>query len=271
MSLEGCRIVVPETRALDLFASMLERQGATTIRCPLVGIRDVEDPAPVEAWLRRLAEGAFDDVVFFTGEGVTRLLDFAERAGIRADVVAALHRVRKVVRGPKPIAALRRAGLGPDLSAAVPTTAGLIETLDALALRDRRMGIQLYPEAPDTLAAFLRSRGALCDIVLCYRYASEEEDARVVEMIRRMAAGEVDLIAFTSTPQIRRLRTVAEAAGLESLLQAAMAATRIAAVGPVTAAAVENAGWRAAALPASSFHLKPFVAEIVGLLGRGAR
>ena len=32
--LEGRRIVVPESRELDLFVSMLERQGATAIRCP---------------------------------------------------------------------------------------------------------------------------------------------------------------------------------------------------------------------------------------------
>ena len=59
--LEGLRIVVPESRELDLFVSMLERQGAVPLRCPLVTILDLEDTASVEAWLRRLAAGAFDD------------------------------------------------------------------------------------------------------------------------------------------------------------------------------------------------------------------
>ena len=52
-ALAGRRIVVPETRELDLLADMLERHGATALRCPLVAIRDVDDAAPVEAWLKR--------------------------------------------------------------------------------------------------------------------------------------------------------------------------------------------------------------------------
>jgi uroporphyrinogen-III synthase len=53
--LQGRRIAVPESRELDLFAGMLERQGAVAIRCPLVSIHDVEDAAPVQVWLKRLA------------------------------------------------------------------------------------------------------------------------------------------------------------------------------------------------------------------------
>src|SRR3546814_16270735 len=95
MSLTGRRILVPESRALDLFASMLERQGAVAIRCPLVSIHDVEDAASVEAWLRRLAAGGHDNLVFFPGEGVTRLLGLAAHHGIDAEVVAAVGRARQ--------------------------------------------------------------------------------------------------------------------------------------------------------------------------------
>jgi uroporphyrinogen-III synthase len=36
----------------------------------------------------------------------------------------------------------------------------------------------------------------------------------------------------------------------------------VAAVGPVTAQAVEEAGWPVAAMPRDSFHLKPMVAAV---------
>src|SRR3712207_5309759 len=92
--LNGRRIAVPETRELDLFAAMLERQGAVAERCPLVSILDVEDPEPVEAWLGRLAAGAHDDLIFLTGEGVARLTPHARRLGIEAEVVAQMKRAR---------------------------------------------------------------------------------------------------------------------------------------------------------------------------------
>ncbi|WP_457090888.1 uroporphyrinogen-III synthase, partial [Microvirga sp. P5_D2] len=90
MMLQGRKIAVPESRELDLFTRMLERYGAVVIPCPLVSIHDVEDAAPVQSWLKRLAEGQHDSLVLYTGEGLARLLAFARRDGIEAEVIASL-------------------------------------------------------------------------------------------------------------------------------------------------------------------------------------
>lgn len=261
-ALAGCRIAVPESRALDLFAGMLERQGAVTIRCPMVSIHDVEDAAPVEAWLRRLAQGEHDDLIFYTGEGVTRLLGFARRAGLEEGVLDAMKRARKFVRGPKPAAALRRQRLAPDISVEPPTTDGIVAALHTLPLEGRRVGVQLYPDSPDTVADYLTAAGARPDPVLCYRYASDEEDARVAQVIDAMSSGDIDLIAFTSSPQIRRLQQVAGKTNRAEALATAMQRTQIAAIGPVTAEAVTRAGWKPTLELEGSLHLKPFVGAI---------
>src|SRR5260370_6973392 len=65
--LAGRRIVVPEMRELDVLAQMLERQGATAIRCPLVSIHDTPDEAPVVAWLRRFTPHPPGDLILMTG------------------------------------------------------------------------------------------------------------------------------------------------------------------------------------------------------------
>src|SRR4051794_2063495 len=104
--LEGRRIALPETRELDRLAAIFEEQGAQTLRCPLVAILDAPDPAPVDAFLRRLAGGDFDDLVLLTGEGLRRLLARAAALGLQSEVGAALARVRKITRGPKPARAL---------------------------------------------------------------------------------------------------------------------------------------------------------------------
>src|SRR5262245_994655 len=108
-TLAGRIIAVPETRELDVFASMLERRGATVLRCPLVAILDAPDPQPVLEWIRSFNRGAYDDLVLLTGEGLRRLLGCIERHSpeLRADFVAQLARVRKITRGPKPARALR--------------------------------------------------------------------------------------------------------------------------------------------------------------------
>jgi uroporphyrinogen-III synthase len=260
--LQGRRIAVPESRELDLFAGMLERQGAIAIRCPLVSIHDVEDAAPVHAWLQRHAGGQHDSLVLYTGEGLTRLLGFARRSGMEAEVIAGLRRTRKIVRGPKPAKVLRSIGLSPDVTAEEPTTAGLIATLSTHDLRGRRVGVQLYPGGEDLLTGFLDESGAEADPILCYRYASDEEDERVVRLVDEIVTGVIDLIAFTSTAQVRRLQEVARKSDRAAALDAAMQRVLIAAIGPVTAQAVEEAGWPVGAMPSDSFHLKPMIVAL---------
>jgi uroporphyrinogen-III synthase len=269
--LRGRRIVVPESRELDLFARMLEAQGAETLRCPMVTILDAEDPAPIEAWLRRFAAGKFDVLILLTGEGLRRLLAVARRSGIESDVGAALKRVRTVTRGPKPARVLHELGLAPSLAAAEPTTAGVIATLAPEVLTGRGVGVQLYPGNPnDALINFLRGAGALPDAVLPYRYASDAETAQVEAAIKAMAEGQVDAIAFTSSPQVERLKEVAKARGLEKELSLGLARTRIAVVGPVVAAAIEALGGKITVMPQASFHMKPLVTALSAALSGAA-
>lgn len=260
--LQGRRIAVPESRELDLFVNMLERHGAIAVRCPLLSIHDVEDAVPVQAWLKRLAEGQHDSLVLYTGEGLARLLNFARRSGIETEVIAGLRRTRKIVRGPKPAKVLRSIGLTPDIMAEEPTTAGLIATLSALDLSGTCVGVQLYPGGEHLLDSFLEESGAKADPILCYRYASQEEDERVASLVDDLVTGAIELIAFTSTAQVRRLQDVARRFGRTAELDMAMRRALIAAVGPVTAQAVEEAGWPVAAMPQDSFHLKPMVVAL---------
>lgn len=271
-ALAGRRIVVPETRELDVLVQMLERQGALAVRCPLVAIRDVADAAPVEAWLSRFIADPPDDVILLTGEGLGRLIGFAQRAGIDAAFIATLARVRKITRGPKPARRLHAIGLKPDLAAAEPTSAGIIASLSGENLAGRRIAVQLYSDNPNAeLIDFLRGAGANPDPVSCYVYGSETDDRQVVGVIDELAAGQVDLIAFTSSPQVKRLRDVAAASGREAALRQGLARTAIAAVGPVVARAIEEAGGRVAIAPADSFHMKPMVSAIVEAIGARAQ
>ena len=266
-ALTGRRIVVPETREIEVLAGLLERHGATVIRCPLVAIRDADDPAPILAWLERFIAAPPADLILFTGEGLQRLHQLAEAHGLAAKFAAALGGVRKITRGPKPARALRELGLRPDLPVDPPTTAGIIAALSADPPSGRRVAVQLYPEAPSDLADFLSKAGAAVDPVRPYAYASAADEDRVAEIIRMMAAGEVDLITFTSGPQVRRLRAVARARNGEPALAEGFAKTKIAAVGPVVAAAVQAAGGTVAIAPADNFHMRPMVNAILDALG----
>ena len=259
--LAGRTIAVPEARELEVFAALLERRGATVLRCPLIAIRDAPDPAPVLAFARAFAHGSCDDLILTTGEGLRRLLACIERhePALRAPFLESLARVRKITRGPKPARALRELGLKSDLAAAQPTTTGIMASLAGENLSGRGVGVQLYGTEPNRpLVEFLERAGARVHTVAPYVYADAADDAAVHRLLERLAAGTVDAIAFTSTPQVERLFVVAPAGEVS----AALSRTLVAAVGPVVAAALERHGIEAHLMPEEAFFLKPLTAAL---------
>lgn len=259
-ALDHLRVLVPESRELDLFASMLEAEGAVTLRCPLVQIAALDDATEATAWINRMIATPFDFTVLMTGDGLRKLTDLAGNR--RDDFIRALARSRIVTRGPKPARALRDIGLVAALAAAEPTSAGILETLEKEKPRGRSIGIQLYPsDAPLPLIGNLRDLGAAVFPVTPYRYVAEADADQVIHAIDDLAAGKIDLIAFTSSAQIERLFAVARQSGREQQLGEVLARTAIAAVGPVLEQALRARGLSSAVHPAS-FHLKPLVRAI---------
>jgi uroporphyrinogen-III synthase len=263
--LAGRTVAVPETRELEVFATLLERRGARVLRCPLVAIRDAPDPAPVLEFAAACAAGAFDDLILTTGEGLRRIVGIIERerAALRAPFLASLAAVRKITRGPKPARALRELGLASDLAAGEPTTAGIIASLTPLPLEGRRVAVQLYGTEPnEPLIHFLTGRGARVSTVAPYVYADAADEAAVRALIESLRDGGVDAIAFTSTPQVERLFALAPAAQV----QAALKRTLVAAVGPVVAQALRRHGIEPQLMPEESFFLKPLTTALEAAL-----
>jgi len=259
--LAGRTIAVPESREIELFAAMLERRGATVVRCPMVAIRDAPDPEPVLDWSRRVAAGGFDDLVFLTGEGIHRILSCIEshEPALREPVIRALASARKITRGPKPARALRELGLKADIAAERPTTEGVIASLRGLDLRGRRCGLQLYGTEPNRpLVDFLQDAGASVSTVAPYVYADAVDDQAVANLIERMKSGAIDAIAFTSTPQVERLFAAAPVEEIKS----ALGRTLVAAIGPVVEETLHRHGVQSLVMPEAAFFLKPLTTAL---------
>src|SRR4051794_39850967 len=176
LPLAGRRIALLETREAERLGQMLREQGADIISVPAVAIVDASDPAPVLAWIERFVADPADYLVLLTGEGLSRLHAVATQSGRGFDLVGALGRTTTVIRGPKPARALRALGLAPQLRAEPATTEGVVALLSGLDLRARRVGVQLYPDAPSRLTDFLASVGAVPDPVTPYAYAAAASD-----------------------------------------------------------------------------------------------
>jgi uroporphyrinogen-III synthase len=119
--------------------------------------------------------------------------------------------------------------------------------------------VQLAGSEPNRpLQEFLEGSGATVLTVAPYVYADAADDGAVLGLLARLTAGEVDAIAFTSSPQVERLFAVAPAA----VVSAALTRTLVAAVGPVVAQALARHGIQANLVPKEAFFIKPLTAAL---------
>jgi uroporphyrinogen-III synthase len=270
--LNGYRILILETREEAQFSKLLTEQGADVVQCPMFAIHDLPDPAPAEAWIRLCIAQPFDDLVLMTGEGLRRLMKVVRRLDVEADFIAALGRIRKFARGPKPGRALREIGLEPQVTTEKPTSEGVIEMLARVDLKGHRVGVQLYPDKDHgVLLGAIANTGAKVESVTPYVYDAQAADANIVTAIEEMAAGRIDAIALTNLGQIRRLIDVARQRGLEARLRDGLKNTPIAAVGPAVSDELASHGLRADIYPANeAYFMKPLISAMAAALGKTA-
>ena len=263
-------IALAEHRQLDELAQMLAKEGATALACPLLSILDAPDDGPLLKWLDQLQAGEFAWVILLTGEGLRRLLTCADRHQRREAVLAALAKTRTLIRGPKPGRALKEFNLTPTLTAQAPTTDGVIASLRTLNLQGATIGVQLYNAGNPPLEEYLREAGATPVTVQPYIYAPDSDSDRIAQLMEKMAAGKVDAIVFTSSPQVDRLFEVAEEGKQIELLQQGLAKTLVAVVGPLVEENLRKRGVAVQVCPEQGFVMKNLVQQLKRVLGGGA-
>src|SRR5437870_1404293 len=104
-------VAILEHRFTKEFSTMFERMGAKVHACPMLEEKPVQNRQELQDFIRNVISGKLDMMIFLTGVGARFLIAEAEMAGLKDDFLQALSRLTTVVRGPKPVAALRQFGI----------------------------------------------------------------------------------------------------------------------------------------------------------------
>ena len=215
-------------------SSRLRSLGAHVLSTPTIRILPLEDESGLRNAVASL--GGCDWVVFVSASAVVHVFRAIERAGGDARVLAPY---RVAVMGWGTAAALRERGIVPDLipeSYVSESLAGaLLEKLEP----NSRIVIFGALNGRETLAQALDAAGHDVSLVPSYRNVSVAVDPRRVDALK---AGGVDWIAFTSSSSVTRLVKVLGGSGNISTK------TRVACIGPTTAATAKALGLRVTAI-----------------------
>jgi uroporphyrinogen III methyltransferase/synthase len=248
LGLFGRTIVVTRSpRQASALARRLSELGALVIEAPAIDIRPAEDPAAIDGALRRVKDRAFDWLVLTSPNGVEAILARMEALSMDARALSAL---RIAAVGPGTADALRRRFVQPDLIPGQFTTDALAAAMIERIVREHppdmqaRVLLARANIAPAGLCEALRAGGASVEEVVAYRTvrpASLSDEA--VEALRRKR---VDWITFTSSSTVENFLAML-ASSVPSLdVAEVLSKVKLAAIGPVTAGAIDSHGLRPA-------------------------
>jgi uroporphyrinogen decarboxylase len=243
-SFNGLRVAAFESRRAEETARMIERFGGQPLVSPSMREIPVESDRSVIDFAHRLITGQIDVVILLTGGGTREMLSRAARHVDRQRLLDALAAVKTIVRGPKPLAALKEAGIQPSLTAPEPNTwREVLATIDAHApVTNLVVAVQEYGAPNVSLVAGLEARGATVEPFRVYRWDLPEDPGPLRANAARIAAGEIDAALFTSAQQVVHLLWVAREMNLEARLRHALQRVVVASVGPTTSEMLREHG-----------------------------
>ena len=241
--LDGTTIAVPAVREANALSVLLTQAGAA--------VRPFK-PAPasderaIERWLSELVEGEFDDVIFFSAQGVRLVCEIARQLGRENSVLEALRGTRLIAQGGRTARALTEFGLNPAVRSGSRPGDSLVDVVAKLDVRGRVVGLQ--PRAPGEgapLIADLEGRGA--EVHVAGR--SVEPDAGALELLDDVADGTLDGIVFFGASQVTWLWDAALGTGRTVPLTEALG--RVSVVATESASeALRDRGVRSKSVPA---------------------
>ena len=238
LPLFGRRVLV--TRAEEQAGSMLDAlraAGAEALAMPVIRILALAHPAALDAALARL--DAYDALLFTSANGVLHFVRRAREHGVDLDAL----RAPAWCVGPATARAAFDAGLPVHRVPERHDAEGLLEAITrAVPVEGRRFLLPRAVGAREVLPEGLRAAGARVDAVPVYETVPAEFDAAA--LAESLAEGTLDALTFASPSAVRFLL---EALGERG--RAAAARCAVAAIGPVTARALRDAGLPPAVVP----------------------
>src|SRR3954462_11136279 len=197
MAFEGPRVLSLESRRAAELETLIRRQGGDPFVAPSLREVPLAQNSAAFDFAERLFENQFEMLILLTGVGTRLLNQVIETRWPPGRFADALRHITVVARGPKPMAVMREWGVPVAITVPEPNT--WREILAATEGRpEKRIAIQEYGRPSQELIDGLIARGAQVTSVPVYQWELPEDVGPLREAVRRLAAGEIDVLLLTS-------------------------------------------------------------------------
>lgn len=233
MQFDGLRVLSLESRRSAEIEKLIRARGGQPFVAPSMREVPLENNTEALHFAVRLFAGEFDMVILLTGVGARLLSQILETRYPPGSFADALRKLAVVVRGSKPAAVMREWNVPVTVTVPEPNT--WREILVATESRlERKIAVQEFGRSSPELLEGLRGRGAEVTTVPVYQWDLPEDAGPLREAVHRLAAGQFDVVLFTTSVQVVHLLRIAAEEGVENQVRAALGRMVVASVGPST-------------------------------------
>ena len=227
----GKRVLVTRSRSqASRLCTLLEQAGGKPVELPTIQIGPLEDFSELDATLKNIADHQW--VIFASTNAVESVF---ERLEVQGKDARALAGMTIGAIGPATAQALSRRGITADFVPSRPVSEVILKELSG---RDWQGVSVLLPSADigrDELEKGLKEMGADVNRLAAYRNVPVEG---VSDLAKKAFLDGVDVVTFTSSSTVRNLVEMLDGD------RAALEASFIACIGPVTSATARELGLR---------------------------
>ena len=227
----GKKVLVTRSRdQAGVLCEALREYGAEPIEFPVIRISPPTSFAALDAALDRIED--YDWVLFTSANGVRAVMDRVRELGrdvrwLKGPKIGAI--------GPKTAEAIADLGINVDFTPTQFVAEAVVPEFPE-SVGGRRILIPRAKEARQVLPDKLTEQGASVDVVESYRTEIEESDTPRIKDL--LAAGEIDIVTFTSSSTVKNFVKLVAEGGAISLPDS----VKIACIGPITAQAAADCG-----------------------------
>lgn len=226
----GKTVLVTRARSqASKLTARLEQLGAKVIEAPAIRIEEPADHyEALDAAIAKLND--YQWLIFTSANGVDYFFARLMKTGKDA---RALGYAKVAAIGSATAAKLREYGIIADVVPREFRAEGVLEALKGKLPSHAKILLPRAQEAREILPAKLREQGAVVDVAPAYQTVAAEVDAESLR--EKLAAGEIDLVTFTSSSTVTNLvKIIGSADALKEI--------KTAAIGPVTAETAKGNG-----------------------------
>ena len=287
--LRGMIVAITSSRRAGDLAHIISSFGGIPYVAPTVGI-DLRQKGSKEYlnFLNTLFDNKFDYIIFMTGPSVYSLISTAKNWGLEKKIIDLLNQVVVIARSSKPKEALAKHGIKTDIVPMDNTTEGIVKLLENHSMMNKNVAI-IWPgsyspilrdhlvKAGSTVIEYsnysysldINESGPSLLEMMGFNYESPNE-GKVVQLIKDVNSGMINVITFTSPPAVHDLFYLAFVKKMKESLQISLNKyVVVVAVGPSMARALEENGVHVDVIP-EIYKMGPMVKSISNYLGKGS-